>query len=140
MGKRIQTVKNTRKIFFYNFEHLSLATLVKKLHKNNWACNCLWHSYYFVQFQYKRLLNLPKKLGKRTQTTKNTKNWTCFITLSTPPCHSWSSDKIKTIWKATKCSTLIISCNFKIGHYLTCPKTSGKGPKRIKILKIEHFL
>ena len=34
----------------------------------------MWESYDVVQFYHKPLLNLPKNLGKRSQTAKNTKN------------------------------------------------------------------
>ena len=44
------------------------------------------------------------------------------------------------IWHTAACSTLIISCIFNISHSLTCPKTWRKCPKRLKILKNDHFI
>ena len=38
------------------------------------------------------------------------------------------------------CATLTTSYNFNISYSLTCSKTWGKGPKRLKVLEIDHFL
>ena len=35
-----------------------------------------------MKFYYKLLLNLPKNLRRRTQTSENTKKWPFFITLN----------------------------------------------------------
>ena len=40
---------------------------------------------------------------------------------------------------ATACGTAIISCNSNINNSLTWQQTWGKGPKRLKMLKVEHF-
>ena len=40
--------------------------------KKNRARNCMWESYYFVQFEHKSFLNLPENLGEMTETAKNT--------------------------------------------------------------------
>ena len=85
LGKRIQTAKITKKWSFHNFEHSSLTISLIKQNKNNWARNYMWRSYHFVQLWHKPFLNLPKNLGKRTQTVKTTKKWSFFITLNTPP-------------------------------------------------------
>ena len=45
---------------------------ITKQNKNNWRLSYLWHSYNFMQLQYKSLLILPKILGKRTQMANNT--------------------------------------------------------------------
>ena len=51
-----------------------ISTKITKQNKNNWTRNFMWHSYYFMQFQYNPLLNLPKILGKRTRWIKKSKN------------------------------------------------------------------
>ena len=117
-------------IIFHDFEHSFLPTPLIKQNKNNWKRNFIWHYYYFVQFKHKPLLNLPKDLGKMTQTAKNTKKWSCW---------NRSQSKLKNIGHGTKCSIFIISCNRNISHSFTCPKTWGIGPKWLKILKNNHF-
>ena len=85
-GKGPKRLKTLKMINFHSFEHVSLPTLLMKQNKNNWARNCMWHTCYFGQFEPKSFLNLPKNLGKRTKTAKNTKKWSFLVSLSTPPC------------------------------------------------------
>ena len=65
--------------------------------------------------------------GKKTQTTKNTKNWSLFISLSTPRCQSWPWNRIETIGHVSTCCTVIISRNSNITH------------SRLKIIKMNIF-
>ena len=76
-----------------------------------------------------------QNIGEKTQTSKNTKKSSYFITFRTPPYQRRSLKKIKTIGHASSCNTLIILCSSNISHFLTCRKT-----KRPKILKIKLFL
>ena len=69
------------------------------------------------------------------QTGKNTEKNSFFISLNTPRWQPLSKTKIKTIEHGHICGTLIIFCISNINHSLTCPKTFGQGPKRLKILK-----
>ena len=125
-------------IIFDNFEHSSLSTSIVKQNKNNWARNYMLHSYDFVQFQHKPLLNLPKSLGKRTQTPKNTWNWASFVRLSTSACQLRSQSKLKNHLAWKQCDTLIFSCNCNISYSLTCPKAWQKGFKQPKIAENDH--
>ena len=47
--------------------------------------------------------------------------------------------KRKAIGKTTTCETFMILCSSITSHPLTCPKTWGKKPKRLKIPEIDHF-
>ena len=59
--------------------------------------------------------------------------------MKTPPCQPHSKViKKKTIGHIATCDTLIILCDSNISHSFTCPKTWGKGPKRIKTLKNDN--
>ena len=82
-----ETDHNGRKylklIIFQMFQHSSMPTKITKQSKNNWACKYLWHSYHFMQFQYKTLLYIPKSLRERAQMAKNTTIWVFFISFST---------------------------------------------------------
>ena len=49
-----------------------MPTIITKQNKNKWVRNRVLHSYHFMQFQYKPLLDLSKNFEERTQTTKNT--------------------------------------------------------------------
>ena len=62
-----------------------------------------------------------------------------MISLSTPVGLPRPQSKLKTTEHAAICGTLIISCNSNIGYSLTCSKIWEKGPKRQKILRIDHF-
>ena len=104
--KGLTRLKTLKKIIFHNFEHSSLSTSLRKQKKNNWARNYMWHSLYFVHFQHKLLLDLSKKLKKRTQTAKKTSFWEFLASLSTCPCRPRSQTKIKTIGHATAFGTL----------------------------------
>ena len=102
-------------ILFHKFEHSSLPTWPMKQN------------------------NLPKNLGKRSQTTKNTKKWSFFISLSTPPCWRRLQSKLKHNGHATTCSILIISLNYKISYSLTCPTSKmTKTTKHTK--KLSFFI
>ena len=46
---------------------------------------------------------------------------------------------MKAIGKPGRGDTLIGLCSSKVRHSLTCLKTWGKGPKRLKRLKTDHF-
>ena len=61
--------------------------------------------------------------------------------MNTPPCHLYlyNNNKEKIIGYANTCNTLIIFSISNTSHSLTCPKTCGKRPKRLKILKNDHF-
>ena len=88
-----------------------------------------------MQLRYKALLNLPKNLGKRTKTAKNTENMIIFHKFddnSSLPISIIKQQQKKTIGNLTSCSSLIILCNWGIRHSLTCLKTWGKGSKRLK--------
>ena len=126
-------------IIFHTFELYSLLTLIGKQNKNCHERNHMPHSYHFMQFQYIPLLNLPKNLRKRSQTTKNTWKSSFYVGFSTTPCWSRSQGKLKTIENATKCGTLIVSCNSDKSDSLTCPKIQESCPKQIKILKNDHL-
>ena len=119
---------------FHNFERSSLPISIIKQNKNNWERNCMWHSYRFMQFYYKPLFHLPKNLEKMTQTAKNTKTRSFFISLSTPSCWPWSQSKIHWV-----CNYMWHSYHFMKVYSLTCPKSWEKGPKWLKTLKNGHF-
>ena len=131
---------------FCTFEHICLSTKITKQIKKPFGMKAMWYSYLFMQLQYILLFNLPKSLTKRTQTTKNSWKWLFFVGLSTFPCWPRLQIKSKSIAHAISCGTFIISCNSNISHSLTCPKTWGKVPKRLKktpkmiiFYKFEHF-
>ena len=126
-------------IIHFNFEHSSLPTSFITQNKNNWRSNCMWDSYDPVQFYHKPLFNLPKNLGKRTKTVKNTKILSFFPCLSTSLYWHRSRRKLKSNGHAAICGTLISSYNSNISHYFTCPDTWGKAPNRLKILRKDHF-
>ena len=84
-----------------------------------------------MYFWYDPLLYLQKNMTKMSQR---------LISFSTPPCQPRLQGKIKTIEHSTTCDILIISCNYNRSHSLVCLKTWGKGPKRLKIPKNNHFL
>ena len=126
-----------------------LKFLHKKNCPNGLTIYTTWHSfylmallllfYYFVQLEQKTFVNLPKDLREGTQTAENTKKWSFFITLNTPPWQLRSNNKIKTIRDATICRTLIVLCNSNISHSSTCLKTWGKRSKQLETLKNDHF-
>ena len=58
-----------------------------------------------------------------------------MIRFSTPPCQPRSKSKIKTIGHTIAKDALIISCNFHVSRSLTYPKTLGKEPKWLIILR-----
>ena len=70
---------------------------------------------------------------------ENTQGRSLFISLSSPVFRPRLQSKTKAIGDATMCSTFLILCNSNIKHSLTWPNTWGKGPKQLKIIKIEHF-
>ena len=126
-------------IIHFNFEHSSLPNSSIKRNKSNWTSNCMWESYDIVQFYHRPLLNLPKNLGKRTKMVKNTKKLSFFPCLSTSLCWHRSQRKLKSSGHATTCDTLISSYNSNISHYFTRPKTWGKAPNQLKILRKDNF-
>ena len=96
--KKPKLIKMQKKtIILYNFEHSSLLTFIRKQIKIHWAWNYIWHAYYFMQFQYKRFLNVSKDLGKMSQTAKSNQRRSSFISLSTSPCGPWPETKMKTL-------------------------------------------
>ena len=123
-------------IILHNFECSSLLTLITKQIEIHWACNYMWHSYYSMQFYYKRFLDAPKDLEKMYQTTKSTQKRSSFISLSSSPCRPRPESKMKTIGYSTTCHILIIPWNPNISHSITRTKTSLKWPKRQGILNI----
>ena len=58
-------------VVFHYFEHSTLSIWIIKQNKNNWARDCIKHSYNFMQFWYRPLINLPKNMGEKTKTDKN---------------------------------------------------------------------
>ena len=90
-------------------------------------------------FNISHLLTCPKTWGKGPKRRKNTKKWSFFISLSTPPCWLRLQSKLKHIGHPTTCSILIISLNSKKSYSLTSPTSWGKWPKRLNILKNDHF-
>ena len=121
-GKRPKQPKSTKKMMiFHNFEHSSLHTSPIEF-KKKMGAQLNMTLLLFCAIVIKSPFNLPKNLGKRTQTAENTKKWSVFISLSIPSCQSGSSKKIKIIGHLTTCSTLILPCNSNIGHLLICPK------------------
>ena len=130
LRKRIQKAKNTQKmIIFHKFEYSSLLTLVTIQIRIRWTRSYMWHSYDFIQLQYKPLLYLPKNLGKRTQTAKNTKK----IIFQ---CRPLPQSKIKTIGYAIISHILFVSRNLNTNHSMNCPEILRKGPKRLKIVTV----
>ena len=76
----------------------------------------MYHSYYFMIFQYKLLINLLKILGKKTKTDKNIKKIIIFCNFEPSSYQSRPQNEIKTIGNGTKCDTIIILCSFNIRH------------------------
>ena len=99
----------------------------------------MWHSYNFMQLQYKSLLNLPKNLGKRTQTAKNTYNWLFLLRLNNLLCWFWSWKKTKAIMYASIKQTLLIFMKYSMICAWNCPKFWGNWLQQPKILTTSHF-
>ena len=67
-----------------------------------------------MQFQYRSLINLPKTLEKKAQTTKITKKWSFLITLNSP---AQQSCLYKTkIGDAATYDIYFIMCSLNINH------------------------
>ena len=121
------------------FEHSSMPIKITKQNKNNWRLSYLWHSYNFMQLQYKSLLILPKILGKRTQMANNTYNWLFFLSLTNLPWRFWSWKKTKGIMHASIKSTLLTFVKNSMISAWTCPKCWGKWRQWPNILTTCHF-
>ena len=127
-------------------------TFTRSAHKNSLECPQLvnlvhWlqlgipDSGFVIRFRYSVFTVFPDlkaTLNVREKAQNGTKILNTNI-LSTPSCWPRWQNKWKSIGHATACSTLIISCNSNITHSLTFPKTLGKGPKRLKVLKNYHI-
>ena len=121
------------------FEYSAIPIKITKQNKNNWPLNYMWHSYNFMQLQYKSLLNLFKNLGKRTQMANNTYNWLFFLSLSNLLCRSWSWKKIKVIMYVFIIQTLLIFMKQSMICACYCLKPWGNGPQLPKMLKKDCF-
>ena len=123
----------------------------------HWVRNYKRSSNNFYEIQYDLHKELPKMFRKWTITDKNIWNWLFFIGFSTSPCRPRSQSKAKTIGHANICHTLITlilhsfeqssnpQCSRKKNYWeRNCVsfqkiKNWGKGPKQLKMLKIEHL-
>ena len=91
-----------------------MSIKITNQHKNYWPLSYMWHTYNFMQLQYKSLPNLPKNVGKRTQMAYNTYNWLFFLSLTTLPCGFWSWKKTKTIISTFIKQTLLIFMKYSM--------------------------
>ena len=93
-------------------------------------------SIFIIFSSYKLQMDKKKRIIRKLE---NTQGRSLFISLSSPVFRPRLQSKTKAIGDATMCSTFLILCNSNIKHSLTWPNTWGKGPKQLKIIKIEHF-
>ena len=137
--KRTQTTKNTKKWSFF----IALNTLscqfrswnkIKTIgHATTYGTLVIWYkcniSHSFI---------CPKTWRKRSKRLKILKS-EYFPCLNTPPCWPRSESKLKSIKHTTSYANLIISFTFDISQCFNWPKTWGKRPKWLKLLKNDHF-
>ena len=83
------------------------------------------------KFEYS---SLPTSISKHSKIHWVHNYKTHYHTIFTK--YSMICDKTCAIGHANICDTFIISCNSNISYSVTCPKTWGKGTKRLKILEI----